>query len=174
MEMVDLSVLIDENLEPYDGDPKIEIIRSLDKDGYELSMVKATMHNGTHIDVKKHMFDGKNICDYDISKFILKAVVSENIDKFSDAVIIPMSRKLNIDEAKRIVDNNVKMLIIDDDSPDDYPFVVHKYLLQNDVIIVENACNLEKIKDWEDFYIIALPLRIKAEASLTRLVAIKK
>ena len=174
MEIVDLSVLIDDNTKPYEGDPNIEIIRSLNDDGYNLSRVNTTMHNGTHIDIKKHMFEGKDICDYDLKNFILDAVISKNIDKFSDAIVIPMKDNLTIEEAITIVKNNVRMVIIDRDSPDDYPFDVHKYLLKNDIIIVENACNLDKIKEWDKFIVIALPLKIRAEASLTRLIAIKK
>lgn len=171
MRIIDLSMNLNNNIEPYPNDPKISIINTLDRDGYNLTLMTSTMHNGTHVEVKKHMGEGKNICHYSLDHFILKGLFSRDFEKFADAVVHPMKRNITMEEAKKIVENKVKMLIIDKSSPDEEPYEVHKYLLENDIIIVENAVNIETLEGI-DFYIVALPLKIEAEASLTRLIAI--
>lgn len=55
--------------------------------------------------------------------------------------------------------------------PDNYPFEIHKLLFNNDIFIIENLTNLDKLKGVDNFQVIAFPLRIKAEASVVRAVA---
>lgn len=66
---------------------------------------------------------------------------------------------------------NVKMLGIDWPTPDNPPFPVHKLLLANNVYILENLTNLDKLLEIECFEVIALPLKIRADGSMTRAVA---
>jgi len=56
-------------------------------------------------------------------------------------------------------------------SPDKYPFEIYKKLLNNDILIIENMTNISKLLTVNKFDIIAFPLKIKAEASMTRVVA---
>ena len=56
-------------------------------------------------------------------------------------------------------------------SPDQYPFKVHHKLLENDILIIENLRNLKKLEGAKRFEVMAFPLNIRAEASLTRVVA---
>ena len=56
-------------------------------------------------------------------------------------------------------------------SPDNYPFEIHKKLFANNILIVENLTNLSELIGVKDFDIIAFPLKIRAEASLVRVVA---
>ncbi|MFW6281647.1 MAG: hypothetical protein ACOC1O_02480 [bacterium] len=56
-------------------------------------------------------------------------------------------------------------------SPDKYPFEIHKILFDNNILLIENLTNLSCLLSVSDFEIIAFPLKIKAEASIARVVA---
>jgi kynurenine formamidase len=69
------------------------------------------------------------------------------------------------------VKKKVKMLGMDMPKPDNYPFEIHKLLLNNDIFIMENLTNLEKLLNIPSFEVLAFPLKIRAEASIVRAVA---
>ncbi len=56
-------------------------------------------------------------------------------------------------------------------SPDRPPHEIHTLLLENDVLIAENLCNLDQLLPAKAFEIIALPLRIHADSSPARIIA---
>ena len=66
---------------------------------------------------------------------------------------------LTADAAQLLVDAGVHLVGLDTPSVDLPPFPAHLVLLRNDVVIVENLRNLEKIPQ-EVFEFIALPLKI--------------
>ena len=70
------------------------------------------------------------------------------------------------------IENNIKMIGFDMPSPDRFPFESHKMLLKNEIFILENLCNIEKLLNAKEFKIAAFPLKIEAEGSLVRAVAI--
>ncbi len=63
------------------------------------------------------------------------------------------------------------MIGMDLPSPDKYPFEIHNMFFENDIPIIENMTNLNELNNIESFEVIALPLKIKAEASPVRVVA---
>lgn len=63
------------------------------------------------------------------------------------------------------------MLGIDMPSPDFPPFPVHKLLLSNGIFILENLTGLQQLLNIDTFEVFAVPLKIYAEASLTRAYA---
>ena len=63
------------------------------------------------------------------------------------------------------------MLGMDLPSPDKYPFKIHKMFFNNDIFIIENMTNLSQLLFVNNFEIIAFPLKIKAGASIIRVVA---
>ena len=73
---------------------------------------------------------------------------------------------------KLFIENNIKMIGFDMPSPDRFPFESHKMLLKNEIFILENLCNIEKLLNAKEFKIAAFPLKIEAEGSLVRAVAI--
>jgi kynurenine formamidase len=73
--------------------------------------------------------------------------------------------------ANFFVEKKIKMLGMDMPKPDNYPFEIHKLLLNNNIFIMENLTNLERLLDKTSFEVIAFPLKIKAEASIVRAVA---
>lgn len=82
---------------------------------------------------------------------------------------------LSKDAAEYLASKKVGMVGIDTaniDHPSDGNFTVHKTLLPKGVLIVENLCNLKRIKQTR-FKLIVLPLKIKgASGSPVRAVAI--
>jgi len=82
---------------------------------------------------------------------------------------------LSKDAARYLVSKKVSMVGIDTanvDHPSVRNFAVHKILLPKGVLIVENLCNLKRIKQ-AHFGLIVLPLKIKgASGSPVRAIAI--
>ena len=72
---------------------------------------------------------------------------------------------------KFLLSKKVKMLGIDMPSPDRFPFEVHKFLFKNRIFILENLTNLDRLIGVKEFEIIAFPVKIKADSSMTRAVA---
>jgi len=70
------------------------------------------------------------------------------------------------------ITKKIKMLGMDMASPDAAPFYAHNALLKNDIFIMENLCNLSTLANIKNFKIIAFPLKVKAEGSYVRAVAI--
>jgi len=63
------------------------------------------------------------------------------------------------------------MVGLDMPSPDKYPFEVHKLLFAKNILIAENLTNVEQLLHVESFEVIALPLYIKADSSIARIIA---
>ena len=84
---------------------------------------------------------------------------------------------LSKDAAAYLVSKKASMVGIDTaniDHPSDSNFTVHKILLPEGVLIVENLCNLKSIKQ-SSFRLIVLPLKIKgASGSPVRAIAISE
>jgi Predicted metal-dependent hydrolase len=75
------------------------------------------------------------------------------------------------DAAQLLVDCGVVLIGVDTPSVDHYPFPAHLALLGNDVLIVENLTNLDRISS-ERFNLSAIPLRIVGrDASPVRAIA---
>lgn len=69
---------------------------------------------------------------------------------------------LSIEAATYLIDNKINTVAIDSPSIDagkDSSFIAHQALLKNNIIIIENLCNLEKINK-NNFTFIAVPLKI--------------
>jgi kynurenine formamidase len=81
---------------------------------------------------------------------------------------------LSASAARYLVSKKINLVGIDSPSIDkgnDTKFSVHQILLKNNVLVVENLCNLEKIPR-EHFKLIVLPLKLKdATGSPVRAIA---
>jgi kynurenine formamidase len=82
---------------------------------------------------------------------------------------------LSKEAASYLMSKKISMVGIDAaniDHPSDDTFIVHKILLPKGVLIVENLCNLKRIRQ-PTFILIVLPLKIKgASGSPVRAIAI--
>jgi kynurenine formamidase len=172
----------------------------ISKDTYNDHRLVTQMHVGTHIDAPLHMIDeGKRIDEIPVDSFVGNGVlidangkkeigrdVLENVEikpgdialvcsgfggKFEKKEYFPGSPFLTVDFANAIVARGVKMLGMDFSGPDiDDSWPVHKILLGNNILIIENLFNLEKLQG-EEFEIIALPLNIVSDGSPARVIA---
>lgn len=186
---------------PYDDKVKLYQDRYLEKDKYNNFRLEIGMHAGTHIDSPMHLTDSKTfINEIPLERFMGKGclldvrgekiitfkkeyidVVHENdivivytnySDKYGTEEYYENHPVIDGDLADFFVEKNIKMLGIDLPSPDRYPFEIHKKLLKNDILIIENLTNLWKLADVGPFNIIAFPLKIRAEASMARVIAV--
>lgn len=53
----------------------------------------------------------------------------------------------------------------------DKPWVTHKILLENEILILENLTNLDQLINIKDFEVIALPTKLQADAAPLRVIA---
>ncbi|HEY6405286.1 MAG TPA: cyclase family protein [Nitrososphaeraceae archaeon] len=83
---------------------------------------------------------------------------------------------LSLDAAEYLVRNRVNAVAIDGPSIDrgiDNNFNIHNALLSNDVLIIENLCNLKALSSVESFTLIVNPLKlVGASGSPVRAIAL--
>lgn len=161
------------------------------------------MHAGTHIDSPMHLIESnKYIYELPLDSFIgigciidvrnqpiieMKPEYEELIKENSIVLFYTGSDKfygmpeyyeghpvIDMDFCKFLIKKNIKMLGIDMPSPDKYPFEIHKLLLENNIYIIENLTNLDKLVGNKNFEVIAFPLKIKADSSMVRVIARKR
>ena len=185
---------------PYDDEVKLYQDKYLKKDEYNNFRLEIGMHAGTHIDAPMHLTDQKTFIneiplDNFIGKGCLLDVRGEKVIGFKpeyadivnekDIVILFTGQSdkygtedyylnhpvINEELADFFVERKIKILGMDLPSPDEYPYKVHKRLFQNNILIIENLANLSELINVDNFDVIAFPLKIKAEASMLRVVA---
>ena len=185
---------------PYDDKVKLYQDKYLEEDKYNNFRLEIGMHAGTHIDTPMHLTNRKTfINEISLEKFAgkgclldvrdesiisfkqeYKDVVNENdivilftnySDKYGTEEYYTTHPVINDDLADFFVEKNIKMLGMDLPSPDKYPFKIHKKLFANNILIIENLTNLSELVNINNFNIIAFPLKIKAEASIARVIA---
>lgn len=159
-----------------------------------------SMHTGTHIDAPMHLTESNEyISELSLESFIasgciidvrnqsvikMKSEYEELIKENSIVLFYTGLDKIygtpeyyenhpiiDMDLCKFLLKKNIKMLGIDIPSPDKYPFEIHKLLLENNVYIIENLTNLDKLVGNKNFEVISFPLKIKADGSMARVVA---
>jgi len=201
MELIDLThtFAIPMPLYPGDDQPEIKPTATLSADGHINSYLKSGLHVGTHIDAPLHFIgDGKKISEMPVHQFFgrgrlvdargeltIHEGLLDKIDlKANDIVLVMtgMSKdyktpkyfknypEVTEDFAQKLVDKGISMLGLDTCSPDKEPYDIHKMLLGNNILIIENLTNLDALVGAE-FSVIALPLKLDAEASLARVIA---
>lgn len=173
--------------------------KTLDKDYYTSYLLTSCLHTGTHIDVPMHLInDDKMVSDFPIDGFIGKGVLldvrgentidmkscyEEVIEEGSIVLIYTGFDKfygmeeyfinhptISTQLSDFLISRKIKMLGMDIPSPDYPPFDIHKSLLSNEIFILENITNLQELSEINNFEVIALPLKISAEASFVRAV----
>lgn len=159
-----------------------------------------SMHVGTHIDSPMHFTDNNiYISQAKLESFIAQGFLLDVRNQPIISMKVEYENKIKEDsivliytgwdkfygtdkyyQEHPIVDANlceffkekkVKMLGMDMPSPDKYPFEIHKLLLEDSIYIIENLVCLDKLLSVEHFEVIALPMKIKADSSMVRVVA---
>lgn len=156
-----------------------------DKKGFKIHQIHPSRLISDTILIKMRKGSNQLISKTDITNFEKKYEIIEN-----DSTIIFVTgwqknlRKksfftnnpgLSLSAAKYLISKNANLIGIDSPSIDrgsDRKFSVHKILAKNNVLIVENLSNLEKISRIH-FKLIVLPLKLKdATGSPVRAIAI--
>jgi kynurenine formamidase len=185
---------------PGDPVPELKQTAFIPTHGYNDYCLHGGMHVGTHMDAPFHMIEkGKMICDMPVSQFFgrgrlidargRKTVTEDLLDSASlqkgDIVLVLTGWYKNfraatyyeefpeIDPAfaHRLVAAEVSILGLDTPTPDRPPFPVHKILLSQDVLIIENMNDLELLVDAGSFDVWAVPAKYDCEAAPVRVVA---
>jgi kynurenine formamidase len=73
--------------------------------------------------------------------------------------------------AWHLVKKGVKMVGMDFPSPDYAPYNIHTILLNKNILILENLTNLSALLPYQEFELLAFPLKIEADSSPVRVVA---
>jgi len=185
---------------PGDPKAELVQTASFDKEGYYDSKITTGMHVGTHMDAPLHMLQaGKRLSEYDPNHFfgkghLLDARGKEKIDidllvgskisagdivfvmsgmyeQFGNSEYYKKFPEVTGDFAQKMVELKIKIIGLDTPSPDSPPFTIHKLLLSNDILIIENLNNLKELMGHQNFEIIALPAKFEAEGAPVRVVA---
>lgn len=172
----------------------------LDKEGYNDHKIHMVMHIGTHMDAPLHMIaGGKKMAEIPADRLVGKGIVVDARGKSAIdedlltsilleegmvvLVLTGFSEKFGTEEgfntfprvteafAQKLVEAKVKILGLDTVGPDDPPYPVHKMLLGNDILIIENLTNLESLISVSSFTIWALPAKWETDATPVRVVA---
>lgn len=185
---------------PGDSEMELVQTNELAKDGYCNHQLTVNMHTGTHIDGPMHLIPSdRYISDFPLDTFIGKGTLihaagmsqidykEEYEDFIQEGTILILytghSSYFGEDNyfsehptltkafAELLVRKKIKLIGMDTPSPDKYPFEIHKYLFENQVLIAENLTNLDRLLSAKSFEIIALPLFIHADSSIARIIA---
>jgi len=171
-----------------------------DNTGYVTHRLDTNMHTGTHIDAPFHVksdlltidkfpverFAGLSIlidvCG--LSKIKMQPGWEKVFGKYKIVLFYTGYSKFwetesyyydypefDTEIAEALVSSGVRIAGFDSPSPDKSPFAFHSIFLKNERFLVENLTNLDKLTGKEDITFMAFPLKIEAEASLIRAVA---
>jgi len=162
-----------------------------------MHFVDAEIHIGTHVEAQAHLLGkGNSPADTPLETFFGEAIVlkftngegglgPQHFEKVKkDDIVLVYSDTYDYyitpEGGKALLDKGIKMLGQQNVAPDDrrayevgsdIPALTHKYLLGNNIPIIENLINLEKITK-ERVFFMGLPLRIyDMDSSWIRAVA---
>src|SRR4051794_20843947 len=88
MELIDLTMLLDEKTPVYPGDalPKFEPAGVISKDGWNDHVLHIGNHTGTHIDAPMHMVEGgKSLDDFAVDRLFAPGVLVDGTDRLTVA-----------------------------------------------------------------------------------------
>ena len=177
---------------PGDKPPEFVQAADYSKEGCFGYRINSGFHVGTHIDAPFHMIPGaKKLSEIKVDKFFGKGVLINATGKkeidvdllngkniLKDSIVLIMTGfykqfggeqyfqsfpQITESFAKKLVDLKVKIVAMDTPSPDKYPYVVHKILLKEEILIIENLTNLEELIGVNDFEVIALPAKFSRQ-----------
>ncbi len=187
---------------PGDPKSTLEQVAHIEKDTFNDHKITTVMHVGTHMDAPFHMIvSGKKVDEINPDRFFGKGVLidvrgKKDIDvsalkgikvkknsivllytgfgkKYRSTNYYKDYPELKEDFARKMVELGVKIVGMDMLGPDyDKPWITHKILLGNDIVILENLTNLDQLLNIATFQIIALPAKLKSDAAPVRVVAV--
>ena len=168
--------------------------------GYVTHRLETNMHTGTHIDAPFHVKSGGLTIDkfhlelftgpaivIDVRGLTYIAMQAEWKSIFKNYKIVLFYTgysqlwgtesyyrdypEFDTEIAEVLVDCEVRIAGFDSPSPDKPPFAFHSIFLKEERFLVENLANLGELTGNENITFMSFPLKIEAEASLIRAVA---
>ncbi len=185
---------------PGDVPVSLQQVATLQKDGHSNFVLSTGMHAGTHVDGPMHLTSSLTRIDelpvgmFAGPGFLVNAIglnvidLPENtLDHLSPGSVVLFYTGydqfyeqetyyltypvLSENTALLLVKKKAKMIGMDFPSPDYAPFKIHDILLNNHILIIENLTNLASLLPYNEFELLAFPLKIKADSSPVRVVA---
>ncbi len=176
--IIDLSLPIEEGMPFYPGDPEPHVKKFIgyEEKGYMVHQLIIGTHTATHVDVPAHFIPGgKTLEKVGIEHFIGEGEafkVDTEISPRTDVILIYTGtnkkwrkgwkmddiKVINEELAEKLVKSKVKLVGID--SPSIGSPEVHRILLSNDVIIVENLSDSLSMLVGKRFTLYAVPILI--------------
>lgn len=198
---VDLTRLTTAGMPVYPGDAAPELTQTVhfDEDTCVNYTIKSSMHVGTHMDGPMHMVkEGRQLCDIAVNRFFGRGVLVDARGKvlldlellpadiqagdivlfwtdweqhFGQPVYFENFPVLSEALAQRLVELKVKMIGLDSPSPDREPYTVHRILLKEEILILENLTGLGALEG-RQFQVTALPTKYAADSAPARVIAL--
>lgn len=185
---------------PGDPIPQLVQTASIRVEGYNDYCLNGGMHVGTHMDAPLHMIDGGAfMSEVPVTQFfgrgrlvdarghaVIGAELLTAVDLAPGDIVLVLSGwykrfrepdyyekfpEVDPSFADLLVAKRVSILGLDTPTPDRPPFPVHKILLSNNVLIIENLTNLEDLLGAGEFDVVAAPAKFECEAAPVRVVA---
>lgn len=182
---------------PGDRTPMFQDVATIEKNGYNAVRIETGMHIGTHMDAPLHMLkDGKKLNDFDPGYFTGRAVcvdvrgmekvderILEYLDTTAAEILLLWSGwdehfgtdkyyqdypEISAGLAESLIDTSIRMIGMDWPSPDRAPYKVHRILLGNDILIIENLRGLDQIPMGRRLRFFAFPYTYDLEGSPVR------
>ncbi|NPA47209.1 MAG: cyclase family protein [Thermococci archaeon] len=186
MEIVDLTLPLEDGMNVYPGDPAVEVRRWIDitEAGYTLNVLRLGEHTGTHVDAPAHVIkDGKTVDELPPDAFMGDGVavdVSEGDGPVAPRevpeglggriVLFAGSRELSVGAAEKLAEQDVRAVGVETASVGSLE--VHRTLLGAGIPVFENLTNVGRLVG-KRFVFVGLPLRIRGgSGSPVRAVAV--
>lgn len=186
---------------PGDDETSIIHTQQFGVDGFNNHQLSINMHAGTHIDGPMHLQDVQQyISEFPITSFVGEGILLdtsgtdlvtykeeyEAILQEGQIVLVHTGHgkrygqpayfedypTLSLAFVDLLIRKKVKMLGLDTPSPDKFPYECHQALFSSQIPIIENLAHVDRLIGVKAFEIIALPLRIQADSSIARVIAI--
>jgi kynurenine formamidase len=186
---------------PGDEPPMLHQTHTIGFDGYSNYLITTGMHVGTHIDGPAHMLEGADTMNaYNPDSFIGKGCLIDisQTSEFVDCELVKTKASgydillfytgygllygtyqynagypvISEQVAQTIAEIGIKLVGVDSFSLDIPPYNAHKALFSKNIFIAENLVNLDKLLSYKTFNVIALPLKIRTDSALARVVAV--
>lgn len=196
---IDLTIPISPQMSLYPGDEptKVVMTNQVMQDGFTSHYFSMGTHAGTHIDAPAHMLEaGAGLDSFALDRFIGRGryvdVAAQGFEsvkqlgnvagqivifntgmhkKFGDPSYFEQYPVMTEALAQYLVEQKVKMVGIDAfsvDSDPDHP--IHKLLMANNILIIENLTNVAGLEG-KEFRVYALPLKLSTEGAPARVIA---
>lgn len=146
---LDASVPLQNGVRQYPGDPPFQrmLLDSAENSGYHVSILTMSVHTGTHIDAPAHvgLWGGAETIDLDLLHGTVQLIDWQQPDfdaiQSSRILLARTQRGLTAREARILVEAGITLIGIDRLSVgvEDEEREVHQSLLQNHIILIENA-----------------------------------